>query len=294
MSDQKQPQPLTWVVTGCSSGIGEALVRAILDKGDQVIATARPRDGVSGGDRLSALKDAGAAVFELDVSSSQEELDTKAREIWEIFGKVDVLVNNAGYIDAGIFEEITESFLINAIRTNALGPLNLTRAFLPLMRARQSGTVLFSSTVGVYYGAPGASSYTGGKGLLETVVPNLALELAPFGIRTSLLTYGYFRTEVMAPGNIHYRAPRQLPEYAEMNRLVAAGCAASNHNQSGDPAKAAAVVVEAVKGTGRWQGKQLPLRLPIGKDAISAIRKACEERLAICAELEGIVDQTDL
>lgn len=187
----------------------------------------------------------------------------------------------------------SESFLINALRTNALGPLNLTRAFLPLMRARQSGTVLFSSTVGVYYGAPGASSYTGGKGLLETVVPNLALELAPFGIRTSLLTYGYFRTEVMAPGNIHYRAPRQLPEYAEMNRLVAAGCAASNHNQSGDPAKAAAVVVEAVKGTGRWQGKQLPLRLPIGKDAISAIRKACEERLAICAELEGIVDQTD-
>ncbi|KAL4981925.1 hydroxybutyrate dehydrogenase [Aspergillus falconensis] len=286
-------QPLTWVVTGCSSGIGEALVRAILAQGDRVIATARARNNVSGADRLSALKEAGAAVVELDVSRPQEELDAKAREIWEIYGKVDVLVNNAGYIDAGIVEEVTEPFLIDALRTNAFGPLNVSRAFLPLMRAQKSGTVLFTSSVGVYYGAPGASCYTGGKGLLEVVVPNLALELAAFGIRTSLLTYGYYRTEVMNPGNFHSRAPRPLPEYEELRGLVVAGCAAANHNQRGDPEKAAKVVVEAVKGTGKFEGKQLPLRLPIGKDAIAAMRKACEERLAICNEFEGLVDQTD-
>ncbi|KAJ6035838.1 hydroxybutyrate dehydrogenase [Penicillium herquei] len=284
---------LTWVVTGCSSGIGEALVRAILAQGDKVIATARARDNVSGADRLTALKEAGAAVFELDVSRPQEELDAKALEIWEIYGKVDVLVNNAGYIDVGIVEETTEPFLINALRTNAFGPLNVSRAFLPLMRAQKSGTVLFTSSVGVYYGAPGASCYTGGKGLLEAVVPNLALELAAFGIRTSLLTYGYFRTEVMNPGNFHSRTPRPLPEYEELRGLVVAGCAAANHNQQGDPAKAATVVVKAVKGMGKFEGKQLPLRLPIGKDAIAAMRKACEERLTICDEFEGLVDQTD-
>ncbi|GKZ36210.1 hypothetical protein AbraIFM66950_007207 [Aspergillus brasiliensis] len=284
---------LVWVVTGCSSGIGEALVRAILAQGDKVIATARARNNVSGADRLSALKEAGAAVFELDVSQPQEALDAKACEIWEIYGKVDVLVNNAGYIDAGIVEEITEPFLIDALRTNAFGPLNVSRAFLPLMRAQKSGTVLFTSSVGVYYGAPGASCYTGGKGLLEAVVPNLALELAAFGIRTSLLTYGYFRTEVMNPGNFYSRAPRPLPEYDELRGLIVAGCAASNHNQQGDPAKAARVVVEAVKGTGKFEGKQLPLRLPIGKDAIEAMRKSCEERLAVCNEFEGLVDQTD-
>ncbi|KAJ5722282.1 hydroxybutyrate dehydrogenase [Penicillium malachiteum] len=217
---------LTWVITGCSSGIGEALVRAILAQGDKVIATARARDNTSGANRLTALKEAGAAVFELDVSQPQEELDAKAREIWQIYGKVDVL-----------------PFMIKALRTNAFGPLNVSRAFLPLMRAQKSETVLFTSSVGVYYGAPGASCYTGGKGLLEAVVPNLALELGAFGIRTSLLTYGYFRTEVMNPGNFHNRTPRPLPEYEELRGLVVGGYAAANHNQQGDPAKAAAVVV---------------------------------------------------
>ncbi|PWY84875.1 hydroxybutyrate dehydrogenase [Aspergillus heteromorphus CBS 117.55] len=264
-----ETQALTWLVTGCSSGMGEALVRAILAEGDQ---WSQPS---------SSLKDAGAAVFDLDGTTPQDELNAKAREIWDIYRKVDVLINNAGYIDAGIVEGFDEPFLINAPRTNAFAPLNLTRAFLPMMRARKSGTVLFTSSVGVYYGAPGASCYTGGKGLIEVVVPNLALELAAFGIRTSLLTYGYFRTEVMTPGNLQHRAPRQLPEYPDLNRLVVAGCAAANGNQPGDPRKAATVVVEAVKGTGRCQGKQLPLRLPIGKDVLQAIRKACEERLTI-------------
>ncbi|RAH66280.1 NAD(P)-binding protein [Aspergillus aculeatinus CBS 121060] len=199
-------QPLTWVVTGCSSGLGEALVPAILAQGDQVIATARARDNLSGTDRLAALKAAGATVYELDVCHPQEELDTRAREIWQIYGKVDVLVNNAGYIDMGIVEEISEPFLINALRTNAFGPLNVSRAFLPLMRARKTGTVLFTSSVGVYYGAPGASCYTGAKGLLETVVPNLALELAPFGLRTALLTYSYWVVVRSLAGNLFYSA----------------------------------------------------------------------------------------
>ncbi|PYI29078.1 short-chain oxidoreductase [Aspergillus indologenus CBS 114.80] len=286
-------QPLTWVVTGCSSGLGEALVRAILATGDQVIATARPRNNVRVTDRLSALSEAGATVFELDVCSPQEELDITAREIWQIYGKVDVLVNNAGYIDMGIVEEISEPFLIHALRTNAFGPLNVARAFLPLMRVRYTGTVLFTSSVGAYYGAPGASGYTGAKGLLETVVPNLALELAPFGIRTALLPYSYHRTEIMAAANFRNRAPHPRPEYEAMRGRIAAGCAAQNHQQGGDPAKAA-VVVAAVQGTGPWQGRTLPLRLPVGRAAIDAMRQSCEERLAVCTALEGIVDRTDL
>ncbi|KAL3441555.1 hypothetical protein BJX65DRAFT_299698 [Aspergillus insuetus] len=248
-------------VTGCSSGLGEALVHTILEYGDQVVATARPRNSRSGSEALSTLKEAGAAVFELDVTSTQEDLDISILELLKRSG--------------------CDEFLISALRTNAFGPFSLARTFLPHMRAQKSGAVLFTSSVGVYYGVSSASPYTAGKGLLEAVVPTPALELAPFNIRTSLLMYGYYRTVLMAPGNIHHRAPRSLAEYDEMRDLVAAGCAAANGNQKGDPAMAAGVIAQAVRGTG-------PL------DAISAIRRDCEKRLRVCEELKGVVDQTNL
>ncbi|KAJ5200187.1 Short-chain dehydrogenase/reductase SDR [Penicillium cf. griseofulvum] len=283
---------LTWFVTGCSSGMGECLVRAILAAGDEVIATARPRNS-NALDRIAPLKEAGAAVMELDVTASAEVLNAKAKEAWAIYGKIDVLVNNAAYIDAGVFEEIDEAFLIQAIRSNAIGPLNLTRAFLPYMRGRQTGTILFMSSVGPYYGAPGASAYSGSKGLLEGLVPSLGLEIEPFGIRTCMVTPGYFRTSVMTPGNILYRAPNPLPEYAETNLLIKAGCNAADGNQPGDPLKAATLIVDAVKGQGRCTGKELPFRLPLGPDAISAIRDNSQAKLRICDEWEDLASATN-
>ncbi|CAI7608372.1 unnamed protein product [Penicillium viridicatum] len=302
---------LTWFVTGCSSGMGEGLVRAILaavrnwvllsynpdllinrNQGDQVIATARARNS-DALDRIAPLKEAGAAVMELDVTASAEVLKVKAKEAWAIYGKIDVLVNNAAYIDAGVFEEIDETFLTQAIRTNAIGPLNLTRAFLPYMRDRRTGTILFMSSVGAYYGAPGASAYAGSKGLLEGLVPNLSLEIEQFGLRTCMVTPGYFRTSVMTPGNIMYRAPNPLPEYVETNLLVKAGCDAADGNQPGDPLKAGALIVEAVRGEGRCTGKELPFRLPLGPDAISAIRGNSQAKLRICDEWEDFASATN-
>ncbi|RAL04146.1 short-chain oxidoreductase [Aspergillus ibericus CBS 121593] len=285
---------LTWLVTGCSSGIGEALVRAILDKGDKVIATTRASKGISGADRLNVLKAAGASVYELDMASPEEVLQQQAKEIWETFGPIDVLVNNAGYIEATTFEEMNEQFLIDSLRINALGPFNLTRAFLPMMRARRTGTLLFSGTVGTYYAAPGGNCYCGAKGLIEGVVPNLALEVAPFNLRVSILTYGHFRTPVMEPGHIHHRAPKRLPEYEETNQQIQNGCADWSLNQPGDPRKAAELVVEAVRGEGRCEGRELPIRLPVGADTFEIVRKSCEEKMEILKEWEGIGSQTNL
>ncbi|PYI00892.1 short-chain oxidoreductase [Aspergillus sclerotiicarbonarius CBS 121057] len=284
---------LAWLVTGCSSGLGEALVRAILAKGDKAIATTRASKGVSGADRLGALKEAGAAVYELDMASPEAEIQRQAQEIWETFGPIDVLVNNAGYLEAATFEEITENFLTDSLRINALGPFTLTRAFLPMMRARRTGTVLFSGTVGTYYAAPGASCYVGSKGLIEGVVPHLALEVAPFNVRVSILTYGHFRTEVMEPGHILYRAPNPLPEYVDMNKQVQDGVSAWTGNQPGDPRKASELVVEAVRGEGRCQGKELPLRLPIGSDTFGIVRQSCEEKMQTLKDWEGIGSATD-
>jgi NAD(P)-dependent dehydrogenase (short-subunit alcohol dehydrogenase family) len=162
------------------------------------------------------------------------------------------------------------------------------------VRARQSGTILFISSVGAYYGAPGASSYSAGKGLLEALVPNMALEIAPFGLRSCLVTPGYFRTSVMTPGNILYRATHPLPEYAEMNKLIQAGCNAADGNQPGDPKKAAALIVEAVRGEGRCAGKELPLRLPIGSDGFKAVKENSQAKLKICEEWEEIMSQTNV
>ncbi|KAJ6130449.1 hypothetical protein N7512_003229 [Penicillium capsulatum] len=188
----------------------------------------------------------------------------------------------------------SDDLLNNSLRTNVHGPLNMTRAFLPLMRARGSGTVLFSGTLGVYHGAPGASPYTASKALLDALVPNLAIEIASFGLRVSMLVYGHFRTNVMAPGRIQHRASHALPEYAELNRLVREGCAAVNGNQPGDPKKACGLIVEAVRGEGRCAGKQLPLRLPIGSDAFQRLRENAAEKTRMCDEWEGITLETNV
>lgn len=187
----------------------------------------------------------------------------------------------------------SEAFLIRALRTNALGPLNLTRAFLSYMRGRQTGTILFMSSVGAYYGAPGASAYSASKSLLEGLVLNLSLEIAPFGLRTCMVTPGFFRTSVMTPGNIQYRAPNPLPEYEEMNQLIKAGCNSADGSQPGDPTKAANLVVDAVKSQGQCAGKELPARLPVGPDAVKAIRDNSQEKLKICDEWEDLASATD-
>ncbi|GAQ38303.1 hypothetical protein AtubIFM55763_010056 [Aspergillus tubingensis] len=286
-------QQLTWLVTGCSSGLGEALVRAILHKGDKAIATARGSKGISGTDRLSPLKDAGAAVYELDMASPEEDIKKQAQELWDKYGPIDVLVNNAGYIDISTFEEMTDDFLLNSIRINALGPFTLTRALLPHMRARKSGTILFSGSVGTYYAAPCAGTYVCPKGMIEGMVPVLATEVAPFNIRVSILTYGHFRTQVMAAGVIQYRNPNRLPEYDEMNQRAYDGCLEWSGNQPGDPKKGAELVVEAVKGEGSCKGMELPLRLPLGSDTFGIVRNTCQGLMRVWDEWDGVTSRTD-
>jgi NAD(P)-dependent dehydrogenase (short-subunit alcohol dehydrogenase family) len=184
--------------------------------------------------------------------------------------------------------------MINAMRVNVFGPLNVTRSFIPMMRAAKTGTLLFVGSVGVYYGAPGASCYSGSKGLIEGLVPNMAIEVAPFGIRTSILTFGHFRTGLMSPETIKFGASNRLPEYEEINNLIKLGLNAQNGTQPGDPKKACEIVVEAVRGEGRCVGKELPLRLPVGHDAFGYIRASCNERLAVCDEWEGITSNTNV
>jgi NAD(P)-dependent dehydrogenase (short-subunit alcohol dehydrogenase family) len=173
---------------------------------------------------------------------------------------------NGGFFLGFTLTRHSEASLLRSLRTNAIGPLNLTRAFLPYMRSRGTVTLLFMSSVGAYYGAAGASPYSGGKGLLEAIVPNIAAGVAPFGLRTCLLTPGLFRTNVWTGGNLLYRAPNMLPEYEEVNQGIKDFCRNGDGNQPGALRKAADIIVEAVKGQGRCEGMGLPPWLPLGPD----------------------------
>jgi len=184
--------------------------------------------------------------------------------------------------------------LTNILRTNVFGPLSLSRAFLPLMRARKTGTLLFEGSASLYTTVPGASSYAGSKGLLEGIVQKMAGEIAPFGIRTSILIFGHFRTEIFSPENLKYSMPHQLPDYTELEGLVGDICNASHGTQAGDPARACKLVVDAVRGEGWGVGVELPLRLPVGPDAFEVMREDCLARLKICEEWEGITTETNI
>lgn len=163
------------------------------------------------------------------------------------------------------------------------------------MRKRGSGSLLFLSSLAVYLGMPGASCYSGSKALLEGIIPNLAIEVAHFGLRTCLVTPGYLRTNLMGNENLSIgNAPQCLPEYEQMNKQIQLGCAAANGKQQGDPRKAAEVVVDAVRGEGKCEGKTLPVRLLLGTDAVEGVRAHCTSTLQICDEWEGIAGSTNI
>lgn len=171
-----------WLITGTSSGLGHELARAVLGRGDKVIATARQLD------RISSLKDLGAATLQLDVTAPQEELNRRAEEAIAIYGRIDVLVNNAGYVQFGTIEEtrydmshfpyVSSSDLksiplsshdqwFKQFNTNVFGTLNTTRSFLPHMRRRKSGVIVFIGSMVAWDGAPTVGAYASSKAAIH-------------------------------------------------------------------------------------------------------------------------------
>lgn len=162
-----------------------------------------------------------------------------------------------------------------------------------MMRARRAGTILFVGSVSVYYTKPTSASYIGSKALLEGLATNLAVEIAPFGIRTSILTFGHFRTEILHSRNIQFRAPNKVSDYDEINNAVQENLEKSHGTWPGDAKKGCELVVDAVRGEGSCSGKELPLRLPIGSDTFGIMREDLLKRLQTCDEWEDIMSKTD-
>ena len=208
-------------------------------------------------------------------STSLDPVDAEAavRAAVERFGRIDVLVNNAGNFYAGFFEEISPQDFRAQVETTLFGPLNVTRAVLPVMRAQRSGLVVaISSTAGIT-GQEFCTAYAAAKFGVEGWMESLTSEVAPFGIRTMLVEPGFFRTELLTPESTKYAEP-SIEDYAERTRQTVAAWNGMNGLQGGDPAKLAGALIQ-LAGLA-----EPPLRFPAGADAVATVEQKARTLLA--------------
>ena len=263
MSEKK-----VWFVTGAGRGMGVDIARAALAAGHAVVATGRDPERV--GDAVGAHDDLLTVPLDVtDPAGAQAAVDAAV----ERFGRIDVLVNNAGNFYAGFFEEITPADFRAQIETNLFGPLNVTRAVLPVMRAQRSGHVVTISSTAGLIGQEFCTAYAASKFALEGWMESLAPEVAPFGIRTTVVEPGFFRTDLLTAESTNYAEP-SIDDYAERTRQTVAAWNGMNGRQGGDPAKLAAALVRVATQD------EPPLRWVAGADAVQGVEQKARDLLA--------------
>jgi NAD(P)-dependent dehydrogenase (short-subunit alcohol dehydrogenase family) len=262
----------TWLITGCSSGLGHALAQAVLAHGDNVAVTAR--DILKIEDLADAYPDSALALA-LDVTD-HGQVSNVVQEAQHRFGHVDILVNNAGYGYRAAIEEGIDDDVQRLFATNFFGPIATIQAVLPGMRARRSGTIVNISSVGARLCPPGSGYYSATKAALEAMTGSLRKELEPLGITAIIVEPGDFRTDFA--GRSLTQSPRPIDAYADT-----AGRRRKEHDtvhgtQPGDPARAAQAIITAVESPAP------PLMLVLGPDAIRIFRASLD---ALCTDLDA-------
>lgn len=253
-----------WFITGAGRGMGVDIAKAALAAGNKVVATGRNIERVT----QSIGESADLLVVKLDVNNPVEAEDAVQAAL-ERFDRIDVLVNNAGNFYAGFFEELTPEDFRAQVETNLFGPVNVTRAVLPVMRAQRSGLVVqISSTAGIN-GGEFVSAYCASKFGVEGWIESLTPEVAPFGIRTMLVEPGYFRTELLTPESTSYAKP-SIDDYAEKTRQTITAWNAMNGLQGGDPAKLATALIQLASQD------EPPLRWAAGADAVKELERKAQ------------------
>ncbi|KAL0574491.1 hypothetical protein V5O48_007466 [Marasmius crinis-equi] len=299
---------LVWLITGTSTGLGRDLALAALNRGDKVVATARSRSI----GQIDDLKAKGAETLELDVTAPLEQLQEVAKKAVSFYGRVDVVVNNAGYILVGAIEENTPQETYEQFNTNVFGALNVSRAFLPYMRERKSGTIIFCGSIVGWGELPNAGLYTATKwalrgmsafserslafrthslsflGLSET----LNTEISPLGLRSICIDFGYFRTSFLS-GNHRQARVSRIADYNEMKEKAEAALEQYNGKQPGNPRNGVEVILDIVRGEGVAKGKPAPLNIQLGSDCYDTAKQHCEKALSNLAEWKDASFSTD-
>ena len=270
-----------WLITGATSGFGRALAEAAVAVGDIVVGAVRSPDRLD--DLVAAHQDQVSAV-RLDVTDTRRGAEV-VEEVATRFGRIDVLVNNAGRTQVGALEETTERELRDLFDLHFFGPAMLTRAVLPHMRRAGRGAVVQMSSVGGQITGPGFGAYCATKFALEGLTQTLSQEV-DFGVTFLIVEPGAFRTGLFNPDAAYTSAP--MPEYAATVGPTRAYLRSGDGTQSGDPAKAAQAILTAL------DAPDPPLRLVLGGDAIDSIRGRLESLTAELSRWETVGRDTAL
>jgi NAD(P)-dependent dehydrogenase (short-subunit alcohol dehydrogenase family) len=264
-----------WFITGASRGMGVDFAKAALAAGHAVVASGRDRDAVC--KALGRSND--LLAVKLDITR-RADAEAAARAAVDRFGGIDVLVNNAANFYAGHFEELTPEQMERQLATSLIGPMNLTRAVLPVMRQRRSGHIISISSSAGLVGFEFCSAYAASKFGLEGWMESLHAEVAPFGITTTIVNPGFFRTELLTEQSTSYAEP-SIEDYDERRAQQLASWKAQNGQQSGDPAKLARALISIASQ------EPPPRRFVAGADAIAtAEQKVADLRAQIDANRE--------
>jgi len=257
-----------WLITGAGRGMGVDIAKSALTSGHSVVGTARRSEAVT--TAIGHHKD--LLAVNLDVTDAAAAVAAVQAAV-ERFGRIDVLVNNAGNFYAGFFEEISPDDFRAQIETTFFGPINVTRAALPVMRAQGAGLVVTISSTAGFTGGEFTSAYAASKFGVEGWMESLTPEIAPFGIRTMLVEPGFFRTELLTPESTNY-AKASIEDYAERTAQTVEAWKGMNGQQGGDPAKLAkALIMLATQD-------EPPLRWVAGADAVAAAEQKARDLLA--------------
>ena len=270
-----------WFVTGASRGFGSLVTEYTLARGDAVVATARNPKTLTNrlGDHPNLF------VVTLDVTDEAQTRDAAAAAIAR-FGRIDVLLNNAGYGLMGAVEEASAAEVEAVYRTNVFGLLNVTRAVLPYMRKARAGRILNVSSIGGYRGAAGFGVYSSTKFAVEGLSEALHAELAPLGIQVTVVEPGYFRTDFLDASSLAV-SPSVIADYEETVGKVRRVATGLSHNQPGDPSKLAKALVALA------DVPNPPVRLPLGSDTVAAIEAKHRSDAAILAAWRDTAISTD-
>ncbi len=260
-----------WFITGASRGFGALIARDALLRGDRVIATARNPQTV-----IDALgEQANLLALKLDVTS-EADAQAAAKQAVARFGRIDVLVNNAGYGLLGGVEEASAEEVKRQFDTNVFGLLHVTRAVLPTLRAQGSGHVINISSIGGYASHQGWGIYCATKFAVEALTEALHTELAPLGVRATVVEPGFFRTDFLNADSVVSTSNR-IAQYADSVGVMRTLMAGANHKQPGDPAKLATAILKLADDANP------PLRLALGSDTVARIQ---QKNQSVEAELQ--------
>jgi len=270
----------TWFITGASSGFGRAFAEYAVAQGHNVVATARDPGKLADLVALAPERVL-AAALDVDAHGAAEEAINAAIAR---FGRIDVLINNAGHGAVGAFEETSDAELRALMNTNFFGAMAVTRAALPFLRAQRSGAIVNISSLGGQLSFAGFSAYSASKFAIEGASEALAQEVAPFGIKVLIVEPGQFRTQLASSGMRHMPV---IEDYQSVVGGTREFARAMHNTQAGDPRKAAAAIERALKA------EHTPLRIQLGGDAVDAVRAHAQALLKEMDEWESVSRATD-